>query len=316
MRPPRFSIIIPAFNAERYIERCLNSLSRQTFCDFEVIVVNDGSVDKTARIVQGFKEKNMALTIQLYSQANSGVSPARNYGLSKASGEWVVFLDADDELPNDALATYFRALSENVDMIMGGYIVLDSNGEVTYSIPDRIEMRLDRDTAIRLMYAPIMYRYLGYIAGKCYRRENINNWGLKFNTNIYFNEDRLFTTQYLCKSSHVLYFTKPVYHYYEHSGSVMASLQTRFNPKFMTDLNGFVEMKKSIKQSGSTKELLILADKGIVSSYNRIKTQLNIHNANALSYLFQLHKMLLKGLGVYKYLTFLIKIGLAKFSRL
>lgn len=312
--PPKVSVIVPAYNAEKYLERCLNSIAIQTMPDFECIIVNDGSTDKTREIAD--YHANSDLRIRTFHQDNGGVSSARNYGLSRAIGEWIIFLDADDELPNDALETYSKFFSPDYDMLIGGYVVSNTRGEITYSVADRLEMQLDRNSAIKLMYEPLIYRYLGYIAGKCYRRSNIKKWELSFCTDIYFNEDRLFTTQYLCNSKKIFFFTKPVYNYYEHSESAMASLQKQFNPKFITDLKAFVEMKKTIGLSNCSKESLALANQGILRSYRTIKTQMHSFEINSLGLFFQLQKLLFKGLGLCRYFKFLMEVIFTKLGRL
>lgn len=311
---PKVSVIVPAYNAENFVERCLKSLFFQTFQDFEIILINDGSTDKTLYIAQQFKNQH-TIPFYIYSQNNKGVSSARNFGLSKATGEWIVFLDADDVLPNDALEEFSKHCADDVDMIIGGYEVRNSGGETTYCIPERTKMKLCRNSAIKLMYEPLFYRYLGYIAGKCYRRSNIIKWGLLFCTNIFFNEDRLFTTQYLCNCQNILFFTKPVYFYYEHPASVMSSFQEQFNPKFMTDLKGFVEMKKSIQRANESAELLALADQGILWSYKRIKEQLNIFHENNTKRIIYLHKLLISGFGFCKYVQFMARVFLYKTTR-
>lgn len=93
----KFSIVIPAYNAERTIQRCIDSVLNQTSLDYEIIVVNDGSTDKTAEILAEIKASNL----YVLQQENMGVSTARNAGIGRANGEFVCFLDADDELlPN------------------------------------------------------------------------------------------------------------------------------------------------------------------------------------------------------------------------
>jgi len=97
---PKVSVIIPLYNKERAIECTINSVLKQTYADFELIVVDDGSNDNSANIVTGIALKDKRITY-IYKK-NGGVSSARNFGLSKANGEWIVFLDADDEmLPNN-----------------------------------------------------------------------------------------------------------------------------------------------------------------------------------------------------------------------
>lgn len=311
---PKVSIIVPAYNAEKYLERCLDSVAAQTMPDFECIIVDDGSTDKTREIAD--YHANSDLRIRTFHQDNGGVSSARNYGLSKAIGEWIIFLDADDELPNIALEEFSKYWTDNIDLVIGGYEVRNVVGETIYSISERTEIVLNRDSALKLMYEPLFYRYLGYLHGKCFRRSSIVNWKVMFNARIFFNEDRLFTTQYLCKSKKVVFFTKPVYNYYEHSESAMASLQKQFNPKFITDLKAFVEMKKTIGLSNCSKECLALANQGILISYRTIKTQMHSFEINSLGLFFQLQKLLFKGLGLCRYFKFLMEVIFTKLGRL
>ena len=89
----KISIIIPAYNQEKYIERCIQSAINQTQPALEIIVVNDGSTDNTLKIIEGYKDK-----IRIISQKNGGVSSARNKAIENAIGDWILLLDSDDEL--------------------------------------------------------------------------------------------------------------------------------------------------------------------------------------------------------------------------
>lgn len=97
------SVIIPAFNAEKYIEECLNSLIVQSYQNFEIIIVDDGSKDKTKEIIQSFIEKNCLYNVKYFYQENQGPASARNTGIKNSVGEFIVLLDADDFLEKDCL---------------------------------------------------------------------------------------------------------------------------------------------------------------------------------------------------------------------
>ena len=103
-----FSIIIPAYNAEKYIELCLDSISKQSFNDYELIIINDGSTDHTFNICNRFALNKKQ--IHLINKENAGVSVARNVGLQQAEGEYVLFVDADDILYPNALSTLYEHL--------------------------------------------------------------------------------------------------------------------------------------------------------------------------------------------------------------
>ena len=107
---PKFSIIIPVYNVEEYIKRCLDSVNNQTFKDYEVIVVNDGTEDNSMKIVKDYD----VVTI---NQKNQGLSMARNNGVKKTKGEYILFLDSDDYLEEETLENINEALSSNPDLV-------------------------------------------------------------------------------------------------------------------------------------------------------------------------------------------------------
>ncbi|MBE6677740.1 MAG: glycosyltransferase family 2 protein [Ruminococcaceae bacterium] len=102
------SVIIPVYNCEKYIERCVNSLLCQSFNDFELIIVNDGSTDNTERVCQKLQEKDGR--IRLHNKENGGVSSARNFGMENAKGDYISFLDGDDYVPQNYLSVLFEAV--------------------------------------------------------------------------------------------------------------------------------------------------------------------------------------------------------------
>lgn len=107
---PKFSIIIPVYNVEKYIVKCLDSVLNQTYKDFEVIVVNDGTTDKSIEMIKDYP-------IKLITQKNQGLSAARNKGASKATGEYLLFLDSDDYIEKDLLKNIDKSLSNNPDLV-------------------------------------------------------------------------------------------------------------------------------------------------------------------------------------------------------
>ena len=107
---PRFSIIIPVYNVEKYIKKCLDSVFSQTFKDFEVIIVNDGTKDKSMDIVKNYDAK-------VINQVNQGLSEARNNGVKQAKGEYILFVDSDDYINKNLLLELNKSLSNSPDLI-------------------------------------------------------------------------------------------------------------------------------------------------------------------------------------------------------
>ena len=107
---PKFSIVIPVYNVEKYIKRCLDSVFNQSFKDFEVIVVNDGTKDNSMDIVENYD-------VKIITQKNQGLSVARNTGVKKAKGEYIIFLDSDDYIEKDLLKNINKSLDNNPDLV-------------------------------------------------------------------------------------------------------------------------------------------------------------------------------------------------------
>lgn len=265
----KVSVIVPVYNGERYLPKCIESILHQTFRDFELIVVNDGSTDGSEAVCRSYNDERM----KVFSQPNRGVSAARNRGLDEAQGEWVYFCDADDELWEDALQRLVqKTAAPDVSFVMAGYEICDESGKTVYSRPEREEQMLSIDQCIENMFHPLVYCYQGYLWTKLFRRDRINAAGLRFNEHIYFNEDRLFSTQYLCSVSGTgCYFTHPVYRYYERPSSAMSSLKTGFNYKFLTDLDAFAIMLATITASGKPKALIHCCKKSFLFSIDSIR---------------------------------------------
>ena len=113
----KFSIIIPVYNSEDYLSECIESVLRQTFQDFEIILINDGSSDRSGEICENYTKIDPR--IRVYHQINAGVSTARNLGLRSATGEWTLFLDSDDRINCHTLNYIYKVIQSNgrVDFI-------------------------------------------------------------------------------------------------------------------------------------------------------------------------------------------------------
>lgn len=271
------SIIIPIFNSGKYLCKCLDSILEQSYPDFEVILVDDGSTDSSGNICDDYAKKDSRFTV--IHKVNNGVSSARNTGLEMAKGDWVYFVDSDDELYPNALETLFHFTNNKIDMVMAGYSVIQQDGFVQIASSDEINKTLTKDEAVRQMYKPEYYNYLGYLWIKLFRKSLILKHNLMMNEDIYFNEDRLFSIEYMCKLENKVFFTTtPVYKYYLRNDSAMASIGKSFNPKFITDFDAFVLMKNAILGSGGTKENIVLSQIAIIDSWLRIKRMLRNNN--------------------------------------
>lgn len=265
---PLISIIIPIYNAQSYIERCVKSIQSQCFNNYEILLIDDGSTDDSAKKCDYLSLDDNR--IKTFHKSNGGVSSARNLGLDKASGNWILFCDADDELLPNSLQHFVDAITENIDFIMADYI------EEPYTkLPEISSSHFSNLlNSNKFLFKEYYGRYGGYIWNKIFKKEIIDKVHLRFDEGIYYNEDRLFIFQYLSYISHDKhYINLPVYKYYKSSSSAMASIEGLNFWKFETDLDAFIKIN-IIASGAKSKSLIKLVKKGAFNSYRK-NIQLN-----------------------------------------
>ena len=141
---PEVSIIIPVYNNEQYIEKCIQSVLNQTFENFEVIVINDGSTDKSGEILEKLNREDSRII--LIEQKNQGVAVARNRGMNKATGKYITFVDGDDYLKNNYIEKMYNlAEKEKLDMVICGLTYVDEGGKELNKIIPGVYKRLENE---------------------------------------------------------------------------------------------------------------------------------------------------------------------------
>ncbi len=182
------SVIIPAYNAQMFIESCIGSILRQSYTDFEIVVVNDGSKDNTLKILEAFAEKDNR--VKVYSKENGGVSSARNYGISKANGEFITFVDADDTLVDDALENMVALMEDDVDF------VVCSHNEIKLRAREHHEQKLRIEAAEMTDKFRNFDRVIWWPWGKLFRRSIIADNNITYDPAVTFGEDHIFNLLY------------------------------------------------------------------------------------------------------------------------
>lgn len=212
---PRLTIIIPSYNAETFLPRCLDSIMSQDFDDFEVIVIDDGSTDGTAAILKRRKADNL----RIISQANRGMATARNRGLDKATGEYVMFVDSDDRLCPNALATLVPQLQGEDIVGFGTKIFNEANGTYTDNpiAPSATMAGWDYFNLHRLKPTPV---HFVCIWQRVYRRAFLEECGLRFVDGLRRAEDDLFTTMAFLHARRVKTIANSMYIYHVRPDSI------------------------------------------------------------------------------------------------
>ena len=221
------SIIIPVYNAEKYISNTIKSLFSQTYKNFEVIIIDDGSSDNSMQIVdKEMKQKNIPYTI--IRQANQGVGKARNVGYENANGEWILFLDADDTINPFSIEIYTKIIEkeEKVDIIFSKFRDVDEKNsldsaeyENTYSWIEKDKILKEFLTRQRVLLVP----------GTLYKKNFLNTYSL-MQPSIPWSEDQYFIWLVLNKADRIIITNAEIYNYVHHSGESIMNSQYHHRP--------------------------------------------------------------------------------------
>ncbi len=207
MKTPEISVIVPVYNAEKYLRRCIDSILAQTFTDFELLLINDGSNDHSGEVCDEYAQKDFR--IRVFHKENGGVSSARNMGLDNAMGNWVTFIDSDDAINSDYL--YSMISQSDADLIMSSFEIMDNITQWDNFINNHIFFEDD------IKYFIEKYIWSAQFCApwcKLYKRSIIDN--LRFNTEISLAEDTIFVFGYLCQVKSVRTIEKFDYLYNRH----------------------------------------------------------------------------------------------------
>ena len=201
MIEPKISVVVPVYNASQYLPKCIESILSQSFQDFELILVNDGSTDDSLDICKKYEKFDDRIIV--VSQTNGGVSKARNRGLDVAKGEWVAFADADDYFLDDALSIlYERAMNTGADLVLANALKL-KNGNLTKMHKLKNEVLPNAIISIK------HFALWGYL----FNTDIIRKYRLRFIEGLAYSEDRLFIYQMARHCKTIAFCDKPVYVY-------------------------------------------------------------------------------------------------------
>ncbi len=261
MSNPKVSVIVPIYNVEKYLAKCLFSLVKQSFKDFEVLLINDGTPDNSMKIAEKFADKDKRFII--FNKPNGGLSDARNFGLDRAKGEFVVFVDSDDYVHRDYLKVlYSECVRNNADMsycrfwhafVRFGVFVPSFNPKKGV---------LSRDNAMNLILTDKLLH--SYAWNKMYRRSLFSDNNIKY-PSMYF-EDIATSPKLIFHSNKVAVSDRFLYYYVKRPGSILATMNSKKIDDLMLSIlmcrnyiqnrNEYQKFKRAIKHISKKMELI------------------------------------------------------------
>ncbi len=209
---PFFSIVVPVYNTAAYLDSLCNSILAQDYTSFEVIFINDASTDNSKQVLASYQDKRF---IYLENSQNSGPSIARNKGIAKARGEYLLFLDSDDEIFGSALYTIHQALQESPDMLAFDGIMRQNNKEKTIKLFTESFSGQSGTVALKKLQKISAAYWV-------YKKSFLNDENLRFAENI-FHEDELFVYETLLNAECLSYLPEKIYLQKKRPGSITTS---------------------------------------------------------------------------------------------
>lgn len=238
------SIIVPCRNGETYLPACIRSIREQSFSDFELLLINDASTDGTAEIMNRAAQEDAR--IRVLTGEGQGVCRARNLGLHRAAGKWVLFVDSDDLLPAGALARLVRETGPDTDLVVGAHETFGENQETMLFWPETRWPSLPwprrrRAMALRLIEGDSI---LNIMCNKLHRRSFLEEKGIRLNERVAVAEDALFNLEAVLQAKGCTYCHAVTYRYRMHPESTMnraAGSQMELHRTWLQEMRGMLE---------------------------------------------------------------------------
>lgn len=215
------SIIVPVYNTEKYLERCIQSILAQTYIDFELLLIDDGSTDSSGVICDQYAEQDSR--VRVFHKENGGVSSARNIGLDNASGEWIAFVDSDDWVQPKYIEDLFT--KDNADFVANYFV--EGGKHITNNEKSPFEDKYYKGDEVRDYIGKYLYEMLNPVC-KRFKKSIIKRNNLRFKENISFGEDTIFVFSYLNKVKSIAT-TSSRYYYYNYTPNSLSQVHYKWD---------------------------------------------------------------------------------------
>ncbi len=243
---PKFSIIVPIYNVEKYLNKCIDSVLAQSFSDFELILVDDGSPDNCPAMCDEYAKKDGR--IKVVHKENGGLSSARNVGLDVVSGEFVWFVDSDDCISHDALEK-IEKYTDDVDIVNFGLVCYKEGQEVDFNEKrDRFRKyhgTADKKTICELATHACSTKLLPYVWRNIYRLEFLNQNGLRFTDGLSYAEDSAFNMEAFMKAEKMYFADEYIYGYCMRESGISKNRSKTFDKTLLGHFELYDEIRDS-----------------------------------------------------------------------
>lgn len=236
---PKISIVVPVYKVEAYLPKCLNSLISQTYTNIEILLVDDGTPDNSGNICDEYAQKDKR--IQVFHIVNKGVSYARNYAMKRATGDYICFVDSDDEVKESYVQHFVEALKKNVYIYISGINIIHMHKSDKPIIYPKNGV-----CGITDIFTKNELCRHGYAWAKCYNLKELRTWGVTFNQQIKFSEDLLFILECLKYTDKICYIPTADYQYYIRGNSASNKIYP-----LNTEIACYTEIKETILKISS-----------------------------------------------------------------
>ena len=233
---PVISVIVPVYKVEEYLPRCIESIISQTFVDFELLLIDDGSPDGSGKLCDDYAARDSR--IKVYHKENGGVSSARNLGLDEARGKWVMFVDADDWLCEDCFKEcVFNVEKNSLDVLQFSYVRVDNNGTELSKEHNSIGLTSVLDSKRYIQEN----KYLVVVWGACIRYSLIKEYNIRFDENVKLAEDQLFIMDVLANANKIQRIAAVLYYYLDNPTSATNSSKSN---DMLGSIDALIKFKK------------------------------------------------------------------------
>ena len=249
------TVIVPIYNSEQYLKRCLESLIKQTYQNIEIILVDDGSTDSSSEICDEYEKKENRVTV--YHNDNHGVSYSRNFGIDRANGTYVLFVDSDDYIEIDYVEKLVHAIKQNKCELAICGIKEIINNEIRIRKPRSIiteDLAKDYWGMIDFLCVPF---------SKIYLKKIIDQYNIRFLTELNYAEDEVFNFTYYQYVRKYVFINKPLYIYDHHANSLSDKRKLRADRKIYSYIYKLKLEKEFLNRSSITKKEQVIGEQGI-----------------------------------------------------